>query len=551
MKTWCRLLLSVCILGGLGYAYWKFAIPTHHVATQSELVMLGDLDGDHRWTSSDLKILETIIQDPFAATDDAVWRVDMNQNGLIDEEDFCILRALVSAGGDPYSAEESARGRGQSFPRPRELCRYISVSEYRPRPLWALEYPLADSSVLDWLVRLRPPGGTSTYADSLAAAAYDEAIRFDQAWRQREADLLTIEREYAAGKLARAKAFFEAGEQYEMLLALTELVEDAETLTVRGQPEISLKLLAFRDHLRAVLGSPLYVEFKAGKEDWRAVLDRVSVYLQEDLALTYSFETLAPPRNMTDIENYLQRAEWQYYKSTTKELDFRTLIGYAQHDPRYLRAVSRTSRKLQDPDVHNHNLPMVLLFREALRLKGGDKKKAVGLLDEAIRIPYAWIKSIPRQALPSSLALDNFLLPGNKEDGADKSRHWNVFGGICLYRSPQEALDLALKREMQDLRDGKYSEEAMREFFRDMIADLNGMYHIMTVNPDLLGGRRAQETAAVPLEMTNKVLTLQAESSRGSRITNLNPADLFFCEHAVGLHDEGYGFFQNPCRGWV
>ena len=26
----------------------------------------------------------------------------------------------------------------------------------------------------------------------------------------------------------------------------------------------------------------------------------------------------------------------------------------------------------------------------------------------------------------------------------------------------------------------------MREFFRDMIANLNGMYHVMTVNPDLL-----------------------------------------------------------------
>jgi hypothetical protein len=129
---------------------------------------------------------------------------------------------------------------------------------------------------------------------------------------------------------------------------------------------------------------------------------------------------------------------------------------------------------------------MVLLLREALRIKDGDKRKAVGLLDEAIRIPYAWMKTIPREALPSSLALDNFLLPGNKEDGADKSRHWNVFGGICLYKSPQEALDLALKREMQDFRNDKYSEEAMREFFRDMIADLNGMYHVMSVNPDLI-----------------------------------------------------------------
>jgi hypothetical protein len=129
---------------------------------------------------------------------------------------------------------------------------------------------------------------------------------------------------------------------------------------------------------------------------------------------------------------------------------------------------------------------MVLLFREALRIKGGDKKKAVGLLDEAIRIPYAWVKSVPRESLPGSLALDNFLLPGNKEDGADKSRHWNVFGGICLYKSPQEALDLALKREMQDLRDDGYSEAGMREFFRDTIANLNGMYHVMTVNPRLL-----------------------------------------------------------------
>ena len=91
--------------------------------------------------------------------------------------------------------------------------------------------------------------------------------------------------------------------------------------------------------------------------------------------------------------------------------------------------------------------------------------------------------------LPASLAFDNFLLPGNKEDGADKSRHWNVFGGICLYKSPQEAVDLALKREMQDLRDGHYSAEAMREFFRDMIGDLNGMYKVMSVNPDLLTHR--------------------------------------------------------------
>jgi hypothetical protein len=352
--------------------------------------------------------------------------------------------------------------------------------------LWTLPYAPSTDSVLEWLKLVPPPKGAGNYQEELSAAVYAEAVRFDQGWRKREATLLPIERDYAATKLARVELLIRAGKHYEVLLALMELVEDAETLTARGQPQFPIKMLTFRDHLRELQASPLYEDFRAGRQGWKAVLKAVAVRLRTDLGLTYDFETLAPPRNLTDLQNYLDRAEWQYYKSTTREQDFLSLIGYAQQDPRYLRAVSRTSPRLLDPNVENHNLPMVLLFREALRIKGSDKKKAIGLLDESIRIPYSWIKTIPRQALPSSLALDNFLLPGNKEDGADKSRHWNVFGGICIYKSPQEAIDLALKREMQDLRDAQYSEEGMREFFRDMIADLNGMYHVMTVEPDLL-----------------------------------------------------------------
>lgn len=486
MKTRNWLLLILCLFGVLGYVYWEFAIPTHRIGISSELVMLGDLDNDSRWTATDLAKLDIVLANPFEVPISIAWRIDMNQNGMIDHEDIRILRALVASAGDPYVAEETVKFKNLSFPRPRELYRYVLVEEYRPRPLWALPYPLAADSVLDWFTSLSPPVTTSSYSEALAAAIYSEAVRFDQAWRKRESHLLPIEREYAARKLAHAKELFQSDAQNELLLALMELVEDAETLTVQGQPEFSLKLLTFRDHLREVLGSPLYAEFKTGKKDWRAVLNSVSGHLQADLGLTYDFETLGPPRNFSHLGNYLQRAEWQYYKSTAQEDDFRLLIAYAQHDPRYLRAVSRTSKKLQDHNVENHNLPMVLLLREALRIKDGDKKKAVGLLDEAIRIPYAWIKSIPREALPGALALDNFLLPGNKEDGADKSRHWNVFGGICLYKSPQEALDLALKREMQDLRDDNYSETAMRESFRDMIANLNGMYHVMTLNPNLL-----------------------------------------------------------------
>ena len=494
MKTMVRSALLACLLGGLAFAYWKLAIPTHRVTVRSELVMLGDLDGDNRWSAEDARALASLVQDPSSAPAETAWRVDVNQNGLVDDEDLRLIRALVAYGGDPYGAEEAERGRGIPFPRPRELYRYVSVEEYRARPLWAVTYPLEDSPVVAWLADVRPEDCGSAYAGALDAAVRSEAIRFDQAFRKREPGLQPVEREYAARKVARARALFEAGERYELLLALMELVEDAETLSTKGPSKAPLGLLAFRDHLRGIRGSPLYAEFESGKKDWRAVLGRVSSDLEEDLGLSCDLASLEPPRNMADLESYLHRAEWQYYKSTTREEDFHGLVGYAQHDPRYLRAVSRTSRKLQDPDVANHNLPMVLLFREALRIKGGDKKKAVGLLDEAIRIPYAWIRSIPRQALPGSLALDNFLLPGNKEDGADKSRHWNVFGGICLYKSPREALELALKREMQDLRDGNYSEEAMREFLRDMIANLNGMYHVMTVDPDLLAVEPAGQT---------------------------------------------------------
>jgi hypothetical protein len=344
--------------------------------------------------------------------------------------------------------------------------------------------------VLKWLPTLHPPVSAASYSEALDADLYAEAIRFDQDWRKREPELLPMEREYATQKLARMSSLQQQGERYELLLALIDGVEDAETLTERNQPAFPLKILVFRDHLRDTLKSPTYVEFKEGKQPWQAVMKVVAGYLQTDLGLTYDFETLPPPRNLTHLQNYLDRSEWQYYKSSAKEEDFRALITFAQHDPRYLRAVSRTSRKLTDMDEVNHNLPMELLFREALRIKGGDKKKAVGLLDEAIRIPFMWVKSIPRDQLPGSLALDNFLLPGNKEDGFDKSRHWNVFGGICLYKSPQESLDLALKREMQDLRDGNYSQDEMREFFRDMIADLNGIYYVMTVNPNLLVSRR-------------------------------------------------------------
>jgi hypothetical protein len=88
------------------------------------------------------------------------------------------------------------------------------------------------------------------------------------------------------------------------------------------------------------------------------------------------------------------------------------------------------------------------------------------------------------------------------EDGADKSRHWNVFGGICLYRSPAEALTLALQREASELREDQYSVEGMTEFIRDMIANLNGMYQVMSIDPELL--RRAPFTGVAATDQVER-----------------------------------------------
>src|ERR1035441_1888201 len=186
MKKWNRSFLAICVLVILGLAYWKFAIPTHRVETHSELIMLGDLDGDHRWTGNDLRILDSFLKDPFAFLDAVALQIDMNQNGLIDEEDIRLLRALVASGSNPYAAEEGARVKGEPFPRPRELYRYVTLAEYHQRPLWAVPYPLADDSVLNWLPNFHPPVSTSSYSARLDAEIYAEAIRFDQDWRDRK-----------------------------------------------------------------------------------------------------------------------------------------------------------------------------------------------------------------------------------------------------------------------------------------------------------------------------------------------------------------------------
>lgn len=264
------------------------------------------------------------------------------------------------------------------------------------------------------------------------------------------------------------------------------MVEDAETLTIRTQSNFIKQVLYFRDKLKTLLVSKEFESFKDGELSHLDIFELIEKDIKSELVISIDLNNLSPPRDLLNLQNYLDRAEWQAFKSKTKQAAFKELILYAQYDRRYLRAASKTSPKLQDIQLKNHNLPMILLFRESLRITNNDKKAALGLLDEAIRIPMAWVKSIPKSVLPSSIALENFLLPGNKEDGSDKSRHWNVFGGVAIYKSPKESLILALKREIMDLKEQNYSSDAMQEFIRDTIANINGIYYVVSIDPGLI-----------------------------------------------------------------
>jgi hypothetical protein len=484
MPPWLsRLVLLLALALILIFAY-RWVLPLYRVGVRSELVMLGDFNGDKQWTPADRELWQALLANPFLHSAKDHIKADLNHNDRLDAEDLILLDQL-GATGDPYAAETNAFNAGQPFPRPRELYRYVSPQDYVNRPLFALPYAGAKDSPLDCLRQPKPLAADSPYARQLAEEIYNEAVRFDLAYRARQPQLTQLEQTYCREKFETCNLFYAAGMNYDLLLELIGMVEDAETLTTRGQDEFVAKTLFLRDHLRELLESAQYAEFAVGHATAADILKTIERHLKQDLGQEVAIEKLGPPRDLTQFKNYASRTKWQYYKSRARVAQFEQLIRFAQHDRRYLRAVSQTTPKHTDPGVENHNLPMILLFREALRITG-DKKAAVGLVDETIRIPFFWVKAIPRDKLPGSVAQENFLLPGNKEDGSDKSRHWNVFGGICLYKSPQESLALALKREAQDLREGNYAPAAMTEFIRDTIANLNGIYYVVNMNPDLL-----------------------------------------------------------------
>lgn len=464
-----------------------FFLPVNRVGITSELIMLGDLNNDHRWDNKDKDKLNDILANPFISDRLTLLKIDINKNELIDREDIVFLEHIYKY-SDPYLSEKRADEQGVYYPRPREFFKYLPKYEYVQRPLYSLNHNISKTSHLSFLKDLEFERNTSLYARQLLHEVYNEALRFSFAYEMRVDRLTEIEKDYAQKKIKYCEELFGHKNYFPMLLNLIGLVEDAETLTITEQSDFILKLLYFRDHLKELLVSKDFISFNRGEIPYLEIYKRIEEALKADLDISLELNSLPPPRDFSNLQNYIDRAEWQAFKSKTRQEDFKQLVLYAQYDRRYLRAVSKTSPKQHDIQLQNHNLPMILLFREALRISKNNKKAAVALLDEAIRIPLGWVKSIPKNLLPSSVALENFLLPGNKEDGLDKSRHWNVFGGVAIYKSPKESLILALKRENMDLKYQNFSPEAMQEFIRDTIANINGIYYVVSINPNLISG---------------------------------------------------------------
>ncbi|PKN51745.1 MAG: hypothetical protein CVU55_09865 [Deltaproteobacteria bacterium HGW-Deltaproteobacteria-13] len=477
-KSYIIFIVAVFILSGAGiYIYLGF--PTVRVPLTAELIMLGDLNEDNRWNKQDEEILIKFVRSPHDYSDRIAFKIDVNHNGLIDNEDILILQQLYKV-ENPYQAADSFNKGSEAYPRARELFKYHPRNEYLQRPVFTLPNIIPNDSPLSFLSGIINDS-YSPYQLELVREIYDEAVRFSIAYEKRKDFLEPVEIEYLKGKTKLCKTLLEKGQFFNLLLEVISLTEDAETLFYNQQTPFIQKILYFRDHLRSLLKSETFREFKGGKENADKIFKQIDQYISSDLSMDLRLENLSPPRDLLKLENYADRIKWQYYKSTNKKNDFERLVLYAQYDRRYLRAVSKTTRKLTDVTVENHNLPMILLFRKALQIKNNDKLAAVGLLDEAIRIPFGWVHSIPKNLLPSSIALENFLLPGNKEDSSDKSRHWNVFGGISLYKSPEESLKIALAREVQDAKLENYSPESMREFVRDSIANINGIYYVVSM----------------------------------------------------------------------
>jgi len=125
-------------------------LPINRVGITSELIMLGDLNNDNTWDDKDNHKLQESLANPFFSSSLSQLKIDINKNGLIDNEDLTFLKNIYKF-TNPYIAEQKTNNKGSYFPKPRELFKYLPKSEYIQRPLFVLEHSIVSESPLSFL----------------------------------------------------------------------------------------------------------------------------------------------------------------------------------------------------------------------------------------------------------------------------------------------------------------------------------------------------------------------------------------------------------------
>ena len=261
LLLWCLTLILLIAIGAVTLYYY---LPVKRVDITSELIMLGDINGDREWNRLDESLLADILDLPFHNDSLSLQLIDVNRNDAVDLHDLMILGRLYSE-SDPYTALEQAQGEGLPFPRPRELFKYLPRTEYVSRPVFTLPHDVSGISPLKFLHDFRISSQETPYKRRLLQEVYDEALRFSFSWEHREPELTDRERTYAEQKLAHCDSMYVNGRYFDLLIHLIELVEDAETLTEVGQSVFIRRILYFRVSLKQILSSPEFNEFESGE----------------------------------------------------------------------------------------------------------------------------------------------------------------------------------------------------------------------------------------------------------------------------------------------
>ncbi len=245
-------------------------LPINRIGITSELIMLGDLNGDNKWDNKDENKLSSILANPFAYDCLTQLKIDVNKNGLIDAEDLKFLKHMYKF-SNPYLAKQKADEQGMYYPTPREFFKYLSKYEYVQRPLYSLSHAIIKKSPFTFLKDFKLDPNTTPYERQLLQEIYNEALRFSFVYDLRANHLTKIEKDYVEKKLQYCNDLFAQKEYFSLLLNLITLTEDAETLTTKGQSDFIKKLLYFRDHLKELLVSKEFTLFKRGETPYSSI----------------------------------------------------------------------------------------------------------------------------------------------------------------------------------------------------------------------------------------------------------------------------------------